>query len=440
VIGMTACAQCDEENGAATERQGLSRRGFLTAAGAAGAVAVASPMLSTRLAFAADPTYAGDTMVVISMRGGMDGLNVVVPGGDPDYARVRPDIGIPVSRLLAFDGLFGLHPALAPLLPHWQAGRFGAVQAVGQTDPTRSHFEAMEVMEQAAPGSSIRTGWLDRALGLRGAGTVVQAAQLGNSLPSSAFRGSAPELALGSIDDFVLWAADSGDPVRDQASITRWSTALGALHAGAPRTLSAPTKAAIGAITTTSQMKRAGYTPSNGAVYDTQSRLAMALRDVARLIRAGVGLQVAAIDYGDWDMHADEGTVDAGWMTDKLTEIAAALAAFAQDLGSLLDDVTVVTMSEFGRTVDQNGSGGTDHGHGNAMLLLGGGVNGGTVHGPWPTLADDARDDRGDLVGTTDYRTVLAEILRRRCGQGSIASVFPGLPAGDLGVVRTRAT
>jgi uncharacterized protein (DUF1501 family) len=392
------------------------------------------------MAFAADPSYAGDTLVVVSMRGGMDGLNVIVPAGDPDYAVSRPDIGIPTSSLLAYDGLFGLHPALAPLLPHWQAGRFGAVHAVGQTDPTRSHFEAMEVMEQAAPGSSTRTGWLDRALGLRGATSSFQAVQLGYSLPSAAFRGSAPELALGRVDDFVLSAANSGDAARDLASINRWSTALSALHVGAPRTLSAPTTAALGAVATTSEMKRAGYTPSNGAVYDPESRLAMALRDVARLIRAGVGLQVAAIDYGDWDMHADEGTVDAGWMTDKLTEIATALAAFAQDLGGLLNDVTVVTMSEFGRTVDQNGSGGTDHGHGNAMLLLGGGVNGGTVHGAWPTLADNARDDRGDLRGTTDYRTVLSEILRRRCGQGSIASIFPGLPVGDLGVVRTRST
>jgi uncharacterized protein (DUF1501 family) len=269
---------------------------------------------------------------------------------------------------------------------------------------------------------------------------VFQAVQLGNSLPSSAFKGHSPELALGSVDDFVLWAADSDDPVRDAASIARWSTALRALHVGAPASLAAPTEAAVGAVTTTSSMKRAGYTPANGAVYDPQSRLAMALRDVARLIKQGVGLQVACIDYGDWDMHADQGTFDNGWMKDKLTEVAAALAAFATDLGPALNDVTVVTMSEFGRTVDENGSNGTDHGHGNAMLLMGGGVNGGQVHGPWPTLADDARDDRGDLRGTSDYRTVLAEILRRRCGQGDVASIFPGLASGDLGVVRTRPT
>jgi uncharacterized protein (DUF1501 family) len=247
-------------------------------------------------------------------------------------------------------------------------------------------------------------------------------------------------LALGAVDDFVLWAADSDNPTNDAASIARWSAALRALHVGAPASLAAPTEAAVGAVSTTSAMKRAGYTPANGAVYDSESRLAMALRDVARLVKQDIGLQVACIDYGDWDMHADLGTFDNGWMKDKLTEVASALAAFATDLGPAFDDVTVVTMSEFGRCVDENGSAGVDHGHGNAMLLLGGGVNGGQVHGPWPTLADDARDDRGDLFGATDYRTVLAEILRRRCGQGNISSIFPGLPSGDLGVVKTRST
>jgi uncharacterized protein (DUF1501 family) len=438
---MTTCPTCDtQDRDASMQGGGLSRRGFLAGLGAAGAAAAASPLISTRVAFAADPNYGGDTVVVISMRGGMDGLSVVVPAGDPDYAASRPTIKIPVSQLLAYDGLFGLHPSMAPLLPMWQNGTFGAVHAVGQTNPTRSHFEAMEVMEQAAPGSSVRTGWLDRALGLRSAGSVFQAVQLGNSLPSSAFKGSSPELALGAVDDFVLWAADSDDPVKDAASIARWSTALRALHVGAPASLAAPTEAAVGAVTTTSSMKRAGYTPANGAVYDAESRLAMALRDVARLIKQGVGLQIACIDYGDWDMHADLGTFDNGWMKDKLTEVASALAAFATDLGPALNNVTVVTMSEFGRRIDENGSGGVDHGHGNAMLLLGGGVNGGQVHGPWPSLADDARDDGGDLYGATDYRTVLAEILRRRCGQGDVSSIFPGLASGDLGVVKTRPT
>ena len=436
------CAHCNalgEEQGAPARRH-ASRRAFLGGATAVGVGAFAAPLLSTRLAFAASPTYAGDTVVVVSFRGGMDGLNVVVPAADPYYYSERPTIAIPQGQLIASGSTFGLHPALAPLLPYWEAGSFGAVHAVGQPDPTRSHFEAMEEMERAAPGSSLRTGWLDRALGVRGAGSVFQAVQLGNSLPSAALNGPAPDLALGSIDDFTLWAADDSDPVVAAANVAQWSTALSALHKGAPAVLGAPVKAAVGAVTTTAQLKKDGYTPSNNAVYDETSDLAKALRDVARLIRADIGLQVACIDYGDWDMHVDEGTFDKGWMKDHLGELAAALAAFAQDLGPKLNDVTLVTMSEFGRRIEQNGSGGTDHGHGNAMLLLGGGVNGGKVLGDWPGLAPENRDPGDDLAGSNDYREVLAEILRKRCGQSGLSEVFPGLGAGELGVVQTRPT
>ena len=172
-----------------------------------------------------------------------------------------------------------------------------------------------------------------------------------------------------------------------------------------------------------------------GASYDEESTLAVALRDVARLIKADLGMQVAAVDYGDWDMHAGLGTVAAGRMHGHLTELAHALAAFVQDLGTLMSRVTVVTLSEFGRRVEENDSNGVDHGHGNTMLLLGGNVVGGQVHGRWPGLHDDALDD-GDVAGTTDYRVVLAELLRKRCGQQSLDQVFPGLPAGELGVVR----
>jgi len=435
----TACPDCLDAESMRAQR-GLSRRGFLGGLAAAGAVGAAAPLISTQMAFAADPNYAGDTVVVISFRGGFDGLSAIVPAGDPSYAASRPSIRIPTNRLLSYDGMFGLHPAMAPLQSYWEAGTFGAVHAVGQPDPTRSHFEAMEEMERAAPGSSLRTGWLDRALGLRGTGSVFQAAQLGWSLPSSAFNGPAPELALGRVDDFTLWAADDNDPVKAEANVARWAAALSTLMNGAPTTMAAPTASALGAITTTMSMKRTGYTPSGGAVYDTESDLAMSLRDIARLIKQNVGLQVAAIDYGDWDMHQNLGGVDSGWMFDKLTEVSAAFDAFAKDLGPKFADVTLVTMSEFGRRIDENGSGGVDHGHGNAMLVMGGGVNGGTVRGNWPGLAENNRDDGGDLRGDNDYRVVLAEILRKRCGQGSLSTVFPGLPSGDLGLVKTRPT
>jgi uncharacterized protein (DUF1501 family) len=426
----TGCSCSTREPG------GWSRRDFLRRSAAVGAgVAVASAVpalaeVTTRVAYA-DAGYSGDVLVVLSLRGGFDGLNVVVPHGDPAYATARPGIRIPTASLVAGDSMFGLHPALAPLVPLWTAGKLGAVHAVGQSSPSRSHFQAMEEMERAAPGTSLRTGWLDRVLGVRGTGTVFQAVQLGPGLGSPALAGPAPELVLGDVDSFRInggW----NDTERQ-----RWITALRAMHVGTRPALAAPAAATLAAVETCEQLKTAGYTPANGAVYPAKSELAAALRDLARLIKAGVGLQSACIDYGDWDMHAGEGSVGSGWLVDKLTELAGALKAFATDLGPALDGVTLVTLSEFGRRVEENGSHGTDHGHGNAVLMLGGGVVGGRVHGSWPGLAPANLVD-GDLAGTTDYRAVLAEILRKRCGAGSLSTVFPGLPTTELGVVRQR--
>lgn len=412
---------------------GLDRRSFLRAAAATGALAgLGAPMLSTKLAYAAAGTpYAGDVLVVVSLRGGFDGLSAVVPAGDPAYYTARPDLAVPAAQLLARDQMFGLHPAMSPLLPYWQAGTFGAVHAVGQADPTRSHFAALEEMERAAPGTSLRTGWLDRMLGVRGLGNTFQAAQVGQTMAASSFTGPAPELAMRNINGFKL----DGDAEFTQRRMAALSTA----YAGARPTLAAPAAAALGALATTTRLAATTYQPGNGAAYPTTA-LAKALRDVARLIKAGLGLQVAAIDYGDWDFHENLGGPAAGGqMNDHLGVLAGALAAFATDLGTAMSGVTVVTLSEFGRRLAQNGSGGVDHGHGNAVLLLGGAVVGGRVHGPWPGLAP-AQLDQGDLRGTTDYRTILGEVLQKRCGAGSLATVFPGftLPA-PLGVVRSRS-
>jgi uncharacterized protein (DUF1501 family) len=423
----------DTSCGCSLSRRDLLRRGAVVGGAVLAASALpplVAPEVTTRLAYASEP-YDGDVLVVLSLRGGFDGLNVVVPHGDPAYAAARPGIGIPKASLVAGDAMFGLHPALAPLVPLWQAGKLGAVHAVGQASPSRSHFQAMEEMERAAPGTSVRTGWLDRTLGARENAGVFQAAQLGPGLAAPAYAGPTPELVLGRIDGFTLNGA------WDDGERAKWVTALQAMHAGAARTLAAPATATLGAIATCAELKAAGYTPANGAAYNADSQLAMALRDVARLIKAGIGLQVVCVDYGDWDMHAGLGAPGSGWLFDKLTELAAALAAFSTDLGAALDGVTLVTLSEFGRRVEENASAGVDHGHGNAVLLLGGGVAGGTVHGTWPGLSPADLVD-GDLAGTTDYRTLLAEILRKRCGAGSLTSVFPGLGAQELGVVRAR--
>ena len=208
------------------------------------------------------------------------------------------------------------------------------------------------------------------------------------------------------------------------------------MHVGAPAAIGAPATTALDALTQANAMQDAGYTPDPSANYPEGS-LGDALKDVARVIKAGVGLQIAAVDYGDWDMHVDLGAVDSGWLFDKLTELSAALKAFSNDLGSGMNDVTLMTMTEFGRSLTENGSGGVDHGHGQAVMLMGGGVNGGQVFGNWPGLQDDALVD-GDLAGTTDYRQLLAEILEKRCGGSEISTVFPGAPSDRLGVVKVK--
>jgi uncharacterized protein (DUF1501 family) len=409
---------------------GLSRRSFLKGAAATGVLAgLASETLATRLAFASSP-YDGDVLVVLSLRGGFDGLNAIVPAADPNYATWRPNIAIPQGALLQLDGTFGMHPAMAPLKPLWDAGTFGVVHAVGQEKPNRSHFSAMEELERAAPGTSMRTGWLDRVLGVRGADTSFQGMQLGSGMAAPAFLGNGPELAMRSVDSFGL------DAAWDAEERSLWDAALRGLHVGAPDALKAPAKAALGALNTTATLQKAGYTPENGAGYP-DSDLGRALRDVARLVKASVGLQVAAVDYGDWDMHAGMGGPDHGWMHDHLAELSHTLSAFAADLGPDLANVTVVTLTEFGRRVQENGSGGSDHGFGQVVLLLGGGVHGGKVHGTWPGLAESDLVD-GDLNGLNDYRQVLAEILEKRCGTGSLSQIFPGISQDRLGVVRPR--
>ena len=412
---------------------GLTRRRFLgTTASVAGLGllgGLTGPLASTQLAFADAGATNSDVLVVVSLRGGFDGLNAIVPTGDASYLRLRPTIGVPQSVLLPLDSMFGLHPALSGLKPLYDAGTLAFAHAVGQADPSRSHFEAMEEMERAAPGSALRTGWIDRVIGITGAPTTFSAVAVGGSTAPTAFLGPNPELALRSVDDFTLngaWNADER---------TRWRTALSALYAGAPATLAAPARATLGALGTTATLQDAGYTPAGGATYpDTD--LGKALRDIARLIKAGIGLRVAALDCDDWDMHVDMGKADAGWQQKKLKDVADSLVAFTTDLGAGMADVTLMTLSEFGRRAEENGSGGADHGHGNAVMLLGGGVAGGKVHGRWPGLADEQLID-GDLAGTTDYRTLLAEVLEKRM-LISASSVFPQLDAARLGIAKPR--
>ena len=411
----------------------VSRRNFLKAAGVAGVVAgIAGEGMFTRMAFGATP-YTGDVLVVLSLRGGFDGLSAIVPASDANYVALRPNIAVPQGQLIQLDQTFGMHPAMAPLKPFWDDGTFGVVQAVGMAQPNRSHFEAMEEMERAAPGSSLRTGWIDRVLGLREPGTAFQATQMGSGSVSAEFLGPNPELAMWSVDSFELYGA------WDDTQMGLWQAALSGLHEGAPPTVLAPSTTALDALAQAAALKATPYTPAHGAAYPSGG-LGDALADIARLIKADVGLQVAAIDYGDWDMHVDLGSFDTGWMHDHLTELSGALAAFSTDLGaSGMNDVSLLTLTEFGRRAQENGSGGVDHGYGQAVLMLGGGVRGGQVHGQWPGLADADLID-GDLDGVNDYRRVLAEFLEKRCEAASVSDVFPGLDSDRLNIATARST
>lgn len=405
----------------------LSRRTLLKAACAAGAAA--STGVSLRTAYAAEHT--GDVLVVLSLRGGMDGLSLIAPVGDPDYARLRPTIAVPAATgIPTGDRMFALHPGLAPLKPLWDAGTLGAVHAVGSPDGSRSHFLATEELERAAPGTTLRTGWLDRVLGATGTGAVFQAARLGAGTGGMLLAGPSPEFAAASLARFSLSSSDWLGP--------KLTTALAALHDGVESPQVPTARLTLDTIATAQAVVKADPTPRNGAVYP-DSDLGRALADVARLVRAGNGLQAACVDLGDWDMHSGLGKAGEGWMAEQAAELAGALAAFATDVGTDLGRVCLITLSEFGRRAAENGSGGVDHGFGNCMLVMGGGIAGGRVHGTWPGLSAAALD-HGDLAGTTDFRSIVGELLVRRAGvpEAALSSVFPGFRPAFLGLTRSR--
>jgi uncharacterized protein (DUF1501 family) len=407
-----------------------SRRRFLQGAGAVAAGAALSTMgggVFREIAFAADGT-AGNILVVLSLRGGVDGLSLVVPHGDPYYYQARRTIAIKPERLVARGSYFGLHPALQPLTPLWNDGRFGAVQAVGLPRPNRSHFAAMEEMEDADPGSAIRRGWLNRMIGLDGSRNPLEAVQMGGAIVPTSLYGSAPVVAARALKDLSLSGASNPDARarRDRSLRRTWSGARGPLgRAG---------RAAMQTADRAQRLATSTAAPDNGARYP-DGDLGKALADTARLLRADLGVETVTLDYGSWDHHVQLGTPEWGGMTTMAAELAQGLAAFFTDLGTLGNRVTLVTVSEFGRRVQENGSRGLDHGYGNVMLLLGGGVRGGEVHGSWPGLGSGNLVD-GDLAVTHDYRSVLAEVLRTRFPHVDVSRVFPGFVPETIGVMR----
>ena len=413
-----------------------SRRKMLhqsTTLSALAAAQLVLPRWIPRLAFS--PKYQaprGDVLVCVFLRGGADGLNMVIPYEEDAYYAARPMLAIPrpdVSgsdpKIVDLDGFFGLHPVLEPLLPIFQGGEMKAVHATGSPDTSRSHFEAMSYMERGTPGSqSVSTGWIGRHLSTLDTGNDSPVRAIGwGTAAQQAIRGPVSPVVLKSIADYHL-----GGRV-DVAS--QMMASINALYAQDPASLQVSAEATTSAIDVISKVRIDQYLPQNDAIYP-EDDFGFGLKQTAALIRADVGLEAACLDLGGWDTHADQGSVE-GTQAQLLTNLANGLAAFHADMGSDMQRVTVVVMSEFGRRLEENANDGTDHGHGGVMLVMNGNLSPSPVFARWPGLSDEFLD-RGDLAITTDYRDVLSEILIKRLNNPSVTEIFPDFRYGELGL------
>lgn len=413
----TASAPCCREYAA------LSRRGLILGAAALAGTAtmIGDAVLQTA---AAGVGPARSVLVVLSLRGAADGLSMVVPHGDPIYYQARPRIAVPKSMLWGADGFFGWSPHLRALKPLWDADKLAAVQATGLAAPNRSHFSAMEELEDAAPGSSIRSGWLNRLIGLDDSRTSpLQALNVGEGVPPESLNGSQPYMNATTVDTVRLAGTTARNKRREKSLHTLWDTDTTGLGVA--------TRRAFEVVGDFAPVRGTSAAAQHGARYP-KGDLGKALATAARVVRGNVGVEVMTIDQGRWDMHSGLGTVEYGQMLENCVELSQAIAAFFVDLGALGDKVTLVTISEFGRRIQENPNRGLDHGYGNVMLLAGAGVRGGRFYGSWPTITNQLDSD---LLVTTDYRSVLAEVVSARF-EVSTARVFPGFIREHVGVMQ----
>ncbi len=407
----------------------LTRRVFVKA----GALSLVSlgfdPLFLGRAAYAQQAPGRGPgakTLVCIFQRGAVDGLSMVVPCFEDWYYRERSRIVVPrpgsgPGAGLDLDGRFALHPRLEALKPLYDAGQLAIVHAVGSPDPSRSHFDAQDFMESGTPGvKTTDDGWLNRCLqhDREHRDTPFRGVAMGPELPRS-LQGSAPALAVGDLQAFGIRA---GPPaVRDKLT-----AAFEELWSGQESGIVASTAAeSFEAVRMLRAANPAQYLPANGAVYPP-GPFGHALLQVAQLIKSDLGVEILFVDVGGWDTHVNQGAGEGGQLAGRLQDFAGSLAALARDLGERMADVVVLTMSEFGRTVRENGTAGTDHGHATAMFALGGGVRGGRVVGTWPGLAPEQRYEQRDLAVTTDFRDLFAEVVDRHLGVQQLDAVFPG--------------
>jgi uncharacterized protein (DUF1501 family) len=408
----------------------LTRRALLKHGACALAAMAGPPPFLARAAAAAEAR--DKVLVAVFQRGAVDGLSMVVPHGDAAYyaARTSTALGRPrrgdAATALDLDGFFALHPSLGPLLPLWEAGTLAIVPACGSPDVTRSHFDAQDYMESGTPGvKSTPDGWLGRAAGALPTerATPFRSVAVGTRLPR-ALRGGGGALALSSLERFeVRTSSQPAVSQRGFESLYRESVS-DLLHGAGRETFEA-----------VKMLKSAGaarLTPANGADYP-RGRFGESLKQIAQLIRGDVGLRIAFADVDGWDTHVGQGA-DQGQLANRLRDFGAALAAFTRDLGDRMSDVVVLTMSEFGRTVAENGNRGTDHGHATAMFVLGGTVRGRHTYGRWPGLAPEQRFESRDLAVTTDFRTLFREVAVHHLGIAPSTPLFPGftLPPTSL--------
>ncbi len=414
----------------------LTRRFFLRGSAMAMAGMGSAPLWLTRAAAAG--SLKNKTLVAIFMRGAADGLNIVVPFGEKRYRELRPTLAVappsrqdnanggPFGSTIDLDGTFALNGSMQPLKALWDNRQLAIVEATGSPDPTRSHFDAQDYMESGTPGRSVPDGWLNRALPPEPGASPLRAVALGNQVPRT-LRGEREAIAIGNAQQFKIGDENTASILQSMYSLSpdapfrRTGTdafeamkMLASLSVGAPG--SGPGPGGPGR-------------PSYGQGGD----LGRSLQELARLIKAEAGVEAAFAEIGGWDHHGNENQQ----LSNLLRQFSSAIAAFCDDMGDRMEDIVLVTMSEFGRTVEENGDAGTDHGHGSMIMVLGGPVQGGKVYGKWPGLEKEQLYEGRDLAVTTDFRAVLSEVVRGHLGQNDLSAVFPGFrPGAPLGLLR----
>ena len=417
---------CDMHGRERGRQNGVSRRAFLRNGALALVGTSVIPGFLTRSVYAQMDTAAatGKKLVVIFQRGACDGLNVVVPYGEKNYYALRPTIAIQPKDVRDLNGFFGLHPAMASMKPLYDAGHLAVVHAVGSPDPTRSHFDAQDYMESGTPGvKATHDGWLNRALREDPAGAAkaspFRAVALGTQVPRT-LQGPVPSVAVANLQDFSVAGRGSQPSTLSNAFQAMYDESSDAvLHGTGQETFEA--------VRMLKAADPAHYRPAAGVAYPNTA-FGNSLNQIAQLLKANLGVEAAFSDIGGWDTHQNQGAAN-GQLANRLREFSDSIAAFWRDMGDASEQITVMTMSEFGRTAHQNGTGGTDHGHANVMFVLGGAVKGGKLYGRWPGPDNEKLNDGRDLVVTTDFRSVLGEAAVRSLGAKRLDQVFPGMPS-----------